>query len=63
MRSRWRSISRAHPKVSWVNYAALPDSKYNAVAKRITKGQASGIVSFGIKGGRKRAASSSTRST
>ena len=40
-----------HPKVSWVNYAALPASKYNAVAKRITKGQASGIVSFGIKGG------------
>ena len=40
-----------HPKVSWVNYAALPDSKYHAVAKRITRGQASGIVSFGIKGG------------
>jgi O-acetylhomoserine (thiol)-lyase len=40
-----------HPKVTWVNYAALPDSKYNAVAKRITKGQASGILSFGIKGG------------
>lgn len=38
-----------HPKVSWVNYAALPSSKYNEVA--ITKGQASGIVSFGIKGG------------
>ena len=42
---------KSHPKVNWVNYAALPDSKYNAVAKRITKGQASGIVSFGIKGG------------
>jgi OAH/OAS sulfhydrylase len=42
---------KSHPKVSWVNYAALPDSKYNAVARRITKGQASGIVSFGIKGG------------
>ena len=40
-----------HPKVNWVNYAALPDSKYHAVARRITKGQASGIVSFGIKGG------------
>ncbi len=40
-----------HPKVSWVNYAALPSSKYNATAKKITKGQASGIVSFGIKGG------------
>ncbi|MDR3472535.1 MAG: aminotransferase class I/II-fold pyridoxal phosphate-dependent enzyme [Devosia sp.] len=43
---------KAHPKVSWVNYAALPDSPYNAVARRITKGQASGIVSFGIKGGK-----------
>lgn len=42
---------KSHPKVNWVNYAALPDSKYNAIAQRITKGQASGIVSFGIKGG------------
>ena len=43
---------KSHPKVTWVNYAALPDSKYNAVARRITKGQASGIISFGIKGGK-----------
>jgi len=41
----------AHPKVSWVNYAALADSKYHATATKITKGKASGIVSFGIKGG------------
>src|SRR5690606_4886335 len=40
-----------HPKISWVNYATLPDSKYNATAKKITKGKASGIISFGIKGG------------
>src|SRR5690606_27936734 len=40
-----------HPKVSWVNYASLPTSKYNAVAQRITRGQASVTVSFGIKGG------------
>jgi len=40
-----------HPKVTWVNYAALPDSPHNAVAKRVTKGKASGIVSFGVKGG------------
>jgi O-acetylhomoserine (thiol)-lyase len=40
-----------HDKVSWVNYAALPESKYHAVAQRITKGKASGIISFGIKGG------------
>jgi len=42
---------QAHPKVNWVNYAALPDSKYHAVAKKITRGKASGIISFGIKGG------------
>jgi O-acetylhomoserine (thiol)-lyase len=40
-----------HPKVTWVNYAALPESKYNAVARKITKGKASVIISFGIKGG------------
>src|SRR5690606_33878660 len=40
-----------HPKVTWVNYAALPDSPYNEVARKITKGKASGILSFGIKGG------------
>ena len=42
---------KTHPKVAWVNYATLPDSKYNATAKKITKGKASGIISFGIKGG------------
>lgn len=41
-----------HPKVSWVNYAALSDDKYHAVCQKITKGHASGILSFGIKGGR-----------
>ena len=41
----------SHECVEWVNYAALPDDKYNALCKKITKGQASGIISFGIKGG------------
>ncbi|MPQ77114.1 O-acetylhomoserine aminocarboxypropyltransferase/cysteine synthase family protein [Hydrogenovibrio sp. JE_KL2] len=41
-----------HPKVSWVNYAALSNDKYHAVCQKITKGRASGILSFGIKGGR-----------
>lgn len=40
-----------HEKVSWVNYAALPSSAYYATAQKITGGKASGIVSFGIKGG------------
>ena len=42
---------QAHDKVSWVNYAALPASPYFDIAKRITGGKASGILSFGIKGG------------
>ena len=40
-----------HPKVDWVNYAALPDSKYHSECQKITGGKASGILSFGIKGG------------
>lgn len=42
----------SHPKIEWVNYAGLPDSKFNALAHKITKGQAAGILSFGISGGR-----------
>lgn len=41
-----------HPKVEWVNYAALENSPYHAVCQKITKGQASGILSFGITGGK-----------
>ncbi len=41
-----------HEKVSWVNYAALPNSPYFETCTKITNGKASGIVSFGIKGGR-----------
>ena len=40
-----------HPKVDWVNYAALANSPFNAICKKITGGKASGILSFGIKGG------------
>jgi O-acetylhomoserine (thiol)-lyase len=40
-----------HEKVSWVNYAALPNSPYYETCKKIVGGKASGIVSFGIKGG------------
>lgn len=41
-----------HPKVSWVNYAALESHKDNALAKKYMNGQASGILSFGLKAGR-----------
>lgn len=40
---------RDHPKVAWVNYAALPESPYHALCNKICKGHASGILSFGIK--------------
>lgn len=41
-----------HPKVSWVQYAGLADSPSKALADKYLGGKASGIVSFGIKGGR-----------
>lgn len=41
-----------HDKVEWVNYATLPDSPYFETCQRITNGKASGILSFGIQGGR-----------
>ena len=40
-----------HDRVTWVNYAALPNDKYHDICKKITGGKASGIISFGIKGG------------
>ena len=42
---------KSHPKVEWVSYGALPDSPYFETCQKITSGQASGILSFGIKGG------------
>ncbi len=41
-----------HPKIEWVNYATLSDSPHKDTADKITKGKASGILSFGIKGGK-----------
>jgi len=40
-----------HDKVAWVNYAGLQDSAYHSLCKSITGGRASGILSFGIRGG------------
>jgi O-acetylhomoserine (thiol)-lyase len=40
-----------HPKVEWVSYAGLADSPYHELCGKITGGKASGILSFGIKGG------------
>ena len=42
---------QAHEQVEWVRYAGLPDSEYKALADKYMAGRASGILSFGIKGG------------
>lgn len=42
---------RQHPKVNWVNYAALDDNPYQDNCQRLCGGHASGILSFGIIGG------------
>ena len=41
-----------HPKVRWVNYAGLPDHPSHALAQKYMGGRASGVLSFGIEGGR-----------
>jgi len=41
----------AHAKIAWVNYAALSSSTYYQACQKVTGGKASGILSFGIKGG------------
>lgn len=41
----------SHDAVSWVNYAGLEDSPEAERCRRICGGRASGILSFGIKGG------------
>jgi len=41
-----------HPAVEWVNYAALPGSPHHQTCQKICGGKASGILSFGIKGGK-----------
>ncbi len=43
---------KGHPQVTWVRYAGLEDSPHKALLDRYMGGRASGILSFGIKGGR-----------
>ena len=43
---------KQHPLVTWVNYAGLSDHKDHSLAQEYMGGKASGILSFGIKGGR-----------
>ena len=42
---------RDHPKVSWVNYPGLPESRYHALAKKYLPKGAGSLLAFGIKGG------------
>ena len=41
-----------HPAVSWVNYAGLPDHPDHALVRQYMGSRASGILTFGVKGGR-----------
>lgn len=41
-----------HPKVAWVNYAALPDHPEHALVQKYLRGQGSGVLTFGLPGGR-----------
>jgi len=40
-----------HPKVNWLNYAGLPDHADYSLVQKYMNGRASGILTFGIKGG------------
>jgi len=41
----------AHEKVEWVNYAGLPTHADHALVARYLSGKASGILTFGVRGG------------
>nr|WP_313521519.1 aminotransferase class I/II-fold pyridoxal phosphate-dependent enzyme [Brevundimonas diminuta] len=43
---------KAHPKVEWVNYAGLEDHPSNPLVRKYFGGKASGLLTFGVKGGR-----------
>ena len=40
---------KSQAKVSWVNYAGLPDSADHTLVKKYLGGRASGIITFGLK--------------
>tara|TARA_R110001583_G_scaffold24563_1_gene89692 strand:+ start:36846 stop:38117 length:1272 start_codon:yes stop_codon:yes gene_type:complete len=45
------SYLKTHAKVSWVNYAGLPDHADHGLVQKYMGGRASGILSFGVQGG------------
>jgi O-acetylhomoserine (thiol)-lyase len=42
---------KSHPQVEWVSYAGLPGDRYHELAQKYMGGKASGILTFGVKGG------------
>ncbi len=46
---------QTRPEVTWVNYPGLPDNKYYELAKKYMPDGTCGVISFGVKGGRKAA--------
>lgn len=44
-----------HPKVAWVNYPGLQENKYYELAEKYMPNGSCGVISFGLKGGRKAA--------
>ena len=42
---------KGHNKVSWVNYAGLPDHEDHGLAQKYMGGRPSGILTFGVRGG------------
>jgi O-acetylhomoserine (thiol)-lyase len=42
---------QAHPAVAWVSYAGLKSHPHHALAQKYMRGRASGILTFGVKGG------------
>ena len=46
----------SHPMISWVNYPSLPSSEGYEIAKKYMPDGTCGVISFGVRGGRKAAA-------
>lgn len=44
-----------HPKVTWVNFPGLKDNEYHTLAEKYLPNGSSGVVAFGVAGGREAA--------
>ena len=42
---------KSHAKVDWVSFAGLADHEHHSLAQKYMGGKASGIMTFGVKGG------------